>query len=190
MACNFYRVFWITIVHVFPAWTVCVYMCLLCYMCFMESIRVLNVHVLHLNPFLRLLVISQQYSLNWHWKVYEYLTNGAKTHLYLCKSGGGAMYVMYIIQQRHWFLYGAEQNQLSLTSLTTTKDCLKLCNFLILKVGFLKQGCLKGGKWQVEKHVGGFFGLWATLLILEIPDKLESGFSDFSGGTSKGLSEV
>lgn len=33
-------------------------------------------------------------------------------------------------------------------------------------------------------------GLLAILLILEISDKLESGFSDFSGGTSEGLSEV
>jgi len=37
---------------------------------------------------------------------------------------------------------------------------------------------------------GGFFCLLAILLILEISDKLEFSFSDFSEGTSEGLSEV
>lgn len=41
-----------------------------------------------------------------------------------------------------------------------------------------------------EEARGCFFGLLAKVLILGISDKLESGFFDFSGGTSEGLSEV
>lgn len=41
-----------------------------------------------------------------------------------------------------------------------------------------------------EEAHGCFFGLLAKVLILEISAKLESGFFNFSGGASEGLSEV
>lgn len=145
----------------FPAWTVCVYMSVLC------ACAVLNVYYREHHsteyPHSSYKSLSQvAYDFTTvqleSWRAYGHLMNRAKKLLCLCPSGAVCMWV-HILALAQPLFYGGSWAQSVFTYITDQhKNFLRPCNFSILKLDFLIKQCLKGVvRWR---SMEGFFGCW------------------------------
>lgn len=161
----------------FPAWTVCVYVSLLC------ACVVLNVYYReHQSTEYPQFSYKNLSQVAYDFKVIQLeLTlkslrtpdeQGKEAAVSLSKWGCVHL-CTHSVQHSHCLLEGAEHNQPSLTSLTTTKMC-KTMQLLRSKIRF-SYIAKSERRCQVEKH-GRVFWFLEILLILEIQGKLESGF--------------